>query len=92
VLVLAFVLLARPPVHGVVLVAVSPLLAGALILTRYDLWPAAFVAAGVAALVADRHRLGWLGLACAFTAKLSGRASGARSRDRSRSRAWRRRS
>ena len=31
--VLAFVLLARPPVHGVVLVAVSPLLAGALILT-----------------------------------------------------------
>ena len=70
VLVLAFVLLARPPWHGVVLVAVSPLLAGALILTRYDLWPAAFVAAGVAALVGDRHRLGWLALACAFTAKL----------------------
>jgi uncharacterized membrane protein len=70
VLVLAFVLLARPPVHGIVLVAVSPLLAGALILTRFDLWPAAFVAAGVAALVADRHRLGWLALACAFTAKL----------------------
>jgi uncharacterized membrane protein len=69
-LVLAFVLLARPPVHGIVLVAVSPLLVGALILTRFDLWPAAFVAAGVAALLADRHRLGWFALGCAFTAKL----------------------
>jgi uncharacterized membrane protein len=70
VLVLVFVVLARPPLHGIVLVAISPLLAGALILTRFDLWPAACVAAGVAALVADRHRLGWLALACAFTAKL----------------------
>jgi uncharacterized membrane protein len=69
-LVLAFVILARPPTHGVVLVALSPLLAGSLILSRFDLWPAAFVAAAVAALVADRHRLGWLALACAITAKV----------------------
>ena len=33
--VLLFVLLARPPRHGVVLVAISPLLAGALILSRF---------------------------------------------------------
>src|SRR4051794_4925458 len=55
---LAFVLLARPPLHGVVLVALSPLLAGALILSRFDLFPAALGAAAVAAFVADRHRLG----------------------------------
>src|SRR5262249_54409748 len=69
-LVLAFVLLARPPTHGVVLVAVSPLLAGALILGRFDLWPAALVAAAVAAFVAGRDRLGWLALALAITAKV----------------------
>jgi uncharacterized membrane protein len=67
---LAFVLLARPPTSGVVLVAISPLLVGPLVLTRFDLWPAAFVAASVAAFVHDRHRLGWLALALAVTAKL----------------------
>jgi uncharacterized membrane protein len=68
--VLLFVLLARPPRHGVVLMAVSPLLAGALILSRFDLWPAALVAASVAAFVRDRHRLGWLALGLAFSVKL----------------------
>src|SRR5262249_19099639 len=66
----AFVLLARPPTSGIVLVAVSPLLVGPLVMTRYALWPAAFVAASVAAFVHDRHRLGWLALALAVTAKL----------------------
>ncbi len=68
--VLLFVLLARPPRHGVVLVAVSPLLAGALILSRFDLWPAALVAASVAAFVRDRHRLAWLALGLAFAVKV----------------------
>jgi uncharacterized membrane protein len=67
---LAFVLLARPPVPGIVLVAVSPLLIGPLVLSRYDLWPGALVAAAVAALAADRHRLAWLVLGCAAAAKL----------------------
>ncbi len=68
--VLLFVLLARPPRHGVVLVALSPLLAGALILSRFDLWPAALVAASAAAFVRDRHRLGWLMLGLAFAVKV----------------------
>jgi hypothetical protein len=67
---LAFVLLARPPVPGIVLVAVSPLLIGPLVLSRYDLWPAALVAAAVATFTADRHRLAWLLLGCAVAAKL----------------------
>ncbi len=56
--------------RGVVLVAVSPLLAGALILSRFDLWPAALVAASVAAFVRDRHRLAWLALGLAFAVKV----------------------
>jgi hypothetical protein len=53
-----------------VFVALSPLLVGQLMLSRYDLWPAAFVTAAVAAFLHDRHRLGWLALAGAFVAKL----------------------
>jgi hypothetical protein len=67
---LAFVLLSRPSRRAVVFVALSPLLVGQLMLSRYDLWPAAFVAAAVAALLHDRHRLGWLALAGAFVVKL----------------------
>jgi uncharacterized membrane protein len=59
---------ARP--WGVAFVAVSPLLAGSLLLSRYDLWPAALAAAAMAALLADRHRLGWAALGAAFAAKL----------------------
>jgi len=68
--VLAFVLLARPPLHGVALVALSPVLLGPLVLSRYDLWPAAFVAASVAAFAGERPRLAWLALGCAVGAKL----------------------
>jgi uncharacterized membrane protein len=51
-------------------VAVSPLLVGALVLNRFDLWPALLAAAAVAALVRDRHRLGWAALGAALAAKL----------------------
>jgi hypothetical protein len=67
---LVFVLLSRPSRRSVVFVALSPLLVGQVMLSRYDLWPAAFVAAAVAAFLHDRHKLGWLALAGAFVAKL----------------------
>ncbi len=51
-------------------VAVSPVLAGSLILSRFDLWPALLTAAAVAALLAERHRLGWALLGAAVAAKL----------------------
>ena len=67
---LAFVLLSRPSRPAIIFVALSPLLVGQVMLSRFDLWPAAFVAAAVAAFLHDRHRLGWLALALAFVAKL----------------------
>jgi hypothetical protein len=67
---LAFVLLSRPSRSAIIFVALSPLLVGQVMLSRFDLWPAAFVAAAVAAFLHDRHRLGWLALALAFVAKL----------------------
>ena len=47
--------------------AVSPLLIGSVVLTRFDLWPAALTVAVLAALVSGRERLGFgaLGLAAA---------------------------
>jgi uncharacterized membrane protein len=51
-------------------VALAPVLAGSLILTRFDLWPALLAAAALAALVAHRHRLGWALLGAAVAAKL----------------------
>jgi hypothetical protein len=60
----------RPPRLALPFLAVSPLLAGSLIRTHFDLWPALLVAAALAALLHDRHRLGWGLLAAAFAAKL----------------------
>ena len=51
-------------------VALSPLLAGALVLSRYDYWPTLLATAALAALVARRHRLGWAVLGIAVAAKL----------------------
>lgn len=55
---------------GVGLVAVAPLLLGQVLLTRFDLWPAALLAGALAALAVGRPRLGLVVLALAATAKL----------------------
>jgi hypothetical protein len=67
---LVLVALCRPPRLAVLFVAVSPLFIGTLAPTRFDLWPTALMLAGVAALLRDRHRLGWAALAAGFSAKL----------------------
>jgi len=51
-------------------VALAPLLAGSLILSRFDLWPALLTVAALAALLRDHHRLGWGLLGAAVAAKL----------------------
>jgi hypothetical protein len=51
-------------------VAVSPVLVGALILSRFDLWAALLAAAALGALAADRHRIGWALLGLAVSAKV----------------------
>ena len=51
-------------------VALAPLALGSVVLSRFDLWPAALVAAAVAAFVAGRERLGSAALACAVAAKI----------------------
>ncbi|MBW3593796.1 MAG: DUF2029 domain-containing protein, partial [Actinobacteria bacterium] len=55
---------------GVAFVALAPLAVGSLLLTRFDLWPAALAAAALAALVSGRHRIGMGALALAVAAKL----------------------
>jgi uncharacterized membrane protein len=64
------VVLARAPWWSVGFVAVSPLLIGSLAFSRFDFWPAALVAGSLAALLADRDRLGWGLLGAAVAAKL----------------------
>jgi uncharacterized membrane protein len=51
-------------------VALAPVLVGSLILSRFDLWPSLLLVAALAALLADRHRLGWALLGAAVAAKL----------------------
>ncbi len=57
-------------VASLVLVGLTPLLSGSVILTRFDLWPAALVAAAVAALLWELDVLGAILLAIAIAAKL----------------------
>jgi uncharacterized membrane protein len=56
--------------QAAVYVAFAPLLAGSLILSRFDLWPALLTVAALAALLGGRHRLGWALLGAAVAAKL----------------------
>ena len=51
-------------------IAVFPLLLGSVVLTRFDLWPIALVLAALAALLHERHRLGFGMLGLAVAAKL----------------------
>src|SRR5579862_6923166 len=51
-------------------VAVSPLLIGSLVLSRFDLWPALLVAAALAALIAGVDVVGWGLLGIGVAAKL----------------------
>jgi hypothetical protein len=50
--------------------AVAPVALGSVLLTRYDLWPAALAAAALAALCAGRHRLSLAVLGLAAAAKI----------------------
>jgi len=50
--------------------AITPLLLGSVVLSRFDLWPAAIVAAALAGLVSGRLRLGHALLGLGVTAKL----------------------
>jgi uncharacterized membrane protein len=67
---LVFLMLSRASWRALALVAVSPLLVGYLLETRFDLWPVLLVSGAVAGFLHDRHRLGWFALALAVTAKL----------------------
>jgi uncharacterized membrane protein len=51
-------------------VAVSPLLVGALIDSRFDLWPTLLATAGVVLLARDRHNWGWGFVGAAAATKL----------------------
>jgi len=64
------VVVSRVRLAAAAFVAVSPLLVGSLLLSRFDLWPAALTTAALVALLAERHRLGWSLLGAAVAAKL----------------------
>jgi hypothetical protein len=57
-------------IAALALVAAFPLLLGTVVLTRFDLWPAALTAAALAALLAGRDELGALALGAAIATKL----------------------
>ena len=57
-------------VAGCALAALAPLALGSVLLTRFDLWPAALVAAGVAALLSGRDRLALGALGLGIAAKI----------------------
>jgi Glycosyltransferase family 87 len=51
-------------------VGLAPLALGSLVLSRYDLWPAALTAGALAAFVSGRDRLGYVWLALGAAAKI----------------------
>ena len=55
---------------AVAFVALAPLALGSVVLTRFDYWPAALVAAALAAFVFGRSKLGFAVLGLAVTAKI----------------------
>jgi hypothetical protein len=63
---------ATPPrlTAAAVFMGLAPLALGSVVLSRYDFWPAALVAAAVAALVSGRERVGFGVLGLAVTAKI----------------------
>ncbi|MBA2474482.1 MAG: DUF2029 domain-containing protein [Actinobacteria bacterium] len=60
----------RRMVAALAFAALAPLALGSVMLSRFDLWPAALTAAALAAIVAGRDRLGSATLALAVAAKL----------------------
>ncbi len=60
----------RHTLAALALVAAFPLLLGSVVLTRFDLYPAALVAGALAALVHRRDRLGFVLLGAAMAVKL----------------------
>ena len=60
----------RTIAFGTAAAALAPLILGSVILTRFDLWPAALTAGALAALAAGRARLGHGALAAAVAAML----------------------
>jgi len=64
------VVLAQVRLAAAVFVALSPLLVGSLILSRFDLWPALVTTIAVLLLSRDRHALGWAFLGVAAAVKL----------------------
>jgi hypothetical protein len=48
----------------------APLVLGSIVLYRYDLWPTALAVAGLAGVVAGRHRLGFIALGLGFAVKV----------------------
>jgi hypothetical protein len=55
---------------ALVFIALAPLAIGSVLLSRFDLWPAALVAASLALLLSDRLRLGCVTLGLAVAVKL----------------------
>src|SRR4051812_23130587 len=57
-------------ISGTLLAGLAPLALGPVVLSRFDLWPAMLSVAALAALLADRRRLGSVLLGVAIAAKL----------------------